>query len=264
MKSAVKLRTPPPQENQVRLPNRQQRRKYNQVYKTNLTLQDFALNKAVEELQAGRDVSWLSNYISADMLPHKDNWDLFPDGTKVKLRADRILDRPAKYLSEKFVDWVKANQDEEFVISREKKEGENTKGLISLRYAEEGKDTDESKTWLFDLYADLKVWSDADQDYVEPQRVEDREAAVDDVRQSLALVKNFEQSIPENSPDWDKIRTIETAYNEHTLGNIIISEPTTWQDYDSQLQTILEAATMTATTESEEETEPEEETQEQQ
>ena len=223
------------------LPNRTMRRNYNKKNKTNLKLQDWALAKAVNDIQEGKDVSWLSNYVSTDMLPHKDNWDLFPNGTKVKLNVQQIMSRPAKYLSEEFSNWVQANGEEEFLINRPESETANqaNKGLIPLRYVDSTKDTELSKTWLFDIYTDLLIWSEADHDYVNPQQIEDAANAFADTEQSLAMIDTFADQLPEDT-NWEKIEGIRSAVAAHKDGTTIITDPIVWQNYDSELQAILD------------------------
>ena len=238
------------------LPNRKMRRYYNKQNKTNLKLQDFALAKAINDIQEGKDVSWLSKYVSTDMLPHKDNWDLFPNGTRVKLNTTQILSRPPKYLSEEFSKWVQDNAEEDFVIRRPESEEENklNKGLVPLGYVDAEKDTDESRTWLFDIYTDLLVWSEADQSYVSPQRIEDATNAFADVEQSLTMIDTFAGQLPEETP-WTKIEAIKAAVSGHKDGTAQIMDPIVWQDYDSQLQAILDTVKPTESDDSEDEEE---------
>lgn len=219
-----------------RLPNRKERRAMNKANKRRMTLQDFALAYAVQGLQKGEDISWLQPYLPTDAITHKDNWDLFPDGTKAKINYEGVTSRPPKYLSTEFRDWIEENKEEEFTINRDMEDAER-KGLVSLRYIDESKDTEQSKLWLFDLYTDLLVWSDLENTYVNPQKVEDLINELDNVKQSLALCDTMDLEAEEQ--DYQDIEKIRQAIDDHEKGAKFIADPVEWQNMDSILQNII-------------------------
>ena len=224
----------------MRLPNRAERKAYNKAHKTHYTLQDFALMYAVNGIQKGEDISWLKPYLPTDMISHKDNWDLFPDGTKVKLSYEGITSRPPRYLSLEFKDWVEKNKEEEFTVFRDP-EDKDRKGLVAVRYVDSAKDTEQSKTWLFDMYSDLLVWSPEDNDYVNPQRVEDRENEIANVKQSLAVCDSLDVTVEEK--EYNRIEEIRKILKKHEDGVKKIADPIEWQNMDSELQDIIEKMT---------------------
>ncbi len=221
----------------MRLPNRKERRAFNKKNKTNHTLQDFALMRAINGVQQGEDISWLKPYLPVDLVPHKDNWELFPDGTVVKLNYEGIMARPPKYLSDEFKAWVEENKDEQFKIFRDP-EDENRKGLLGLHYEDETKDTDFSKALLFDMYSDLLAWDKIDNDFVNPQRVEDRENEIANVKQSLIMCDSLEVEVSEE--EYKKIEDIRKALENQENGTSVIADPLEWQNMDSILQAILD------------------------
>lgn len=220
------------------LPNRAERRKYNKQHKTRATLQDFALAYAVKGIQNNEDISWLKPYLPTDLIAHKDNWDLFPDGTKIKLNYEGVMSRPQKYLSDEFKAWIEVNKDEEFTIFRDP-EDENRKGLIAVRYIDESKDTEQSKAWLFDLYSDLLVWSKYEDKYVLPQSIEDMENQLANVKQSLAMIK--ELAVEDVTEEENAVIEYATqAVQDHENGARVIANAAEWGNIDSDLQTIIE------------------------
>lgn len=224
----------------MRLLNHKERRAYNKAHKTNHTLQDFALMYAVDGIQKGQDISWLKPYLPMDLLAHKDNWELFPDGTKVKLNYDGVMARPLKYLSAEFKAWVEENKEEEFTIFRDP-EDKDRKGLLALRYVDETKDTDFSKTLLFDMYSDLLAWSELEKGYVNPQKIEDLVNEIANIKQSLGMCDKLDLEVEEE--DYKKIEDIKKSLEDHENGTNVVVDPVVWQNMDSDLQTILEKAT---------------------
>lgn len=221
----------------MKLPSRKQRRDYNKKHKTSFSLQDFALMYAVSGVQEGKDISWLKPYLPTDLIPHKDNWDLFPDGTVVKLNYKGIHSRAPEYLTDEFKDWVEENKEEKFFVYRDPEE-KDRRGLVSLRYVAESKNTDFSKALLFDLYSDLLVWSDLEKNYILPQKREDLENRIADVKQSLLLCDDFGIAVSDETRA--KIEKIKKDVEEHENGTKIIAEPVEWQNMDSILQNIIE------------------------
>lgn len=224
----------------MRLPNRAERRKYNKEHKTHATLSDFALAYAIDGIQKGEDISWLKPYLPTDLISHKDNWDLFPDGTKVRLNYDGIMSRPARYLSEELTNWVEANKDEEFTVWRDP-EDKTRRGLVSVHYLDVSKDTDLSKTWLFDMYSDLLVWSADTNTYMDPQTVEDIENTIADVKQSLTLFDSL--NVPVSDDDYNKVGNIRKALQSHEDGEQTISDLNEWTNMDSDILAIVEKMT---------------------
>ena len=229
----------------MRILNHKERRAYNKAHKTNYTFQDFALMYAVNGIQKGEDISWLKPYLPMDLLAHKDNWELFPDGTKVKLNYEGVMARPPKYLSPEFKEWIEQNKEEEFTIFRDP-EDKDRKGLLALRYVDETKDTDFSKTLLFDMYSDLLAWSELENTYVNPQKIEDLENQIANVKESLRLCDTLDIDSYEESK---QIINIREALEEHEEGKKVIADPVEWQNMDSILQNILEKETTTPETE---------------
>ena len=221
----------------MRLPNRAERRAYNKKNKSSYTLQDFALSRAIQGLQSGENIDWLKKYLPTDMVAHKDNWELFPDGTKVMLNYEGINARPKKYLSDQLKNWVEENKEEIFTIFRDK-EDPDTKGLISVRYVDSTKDTEMSKTWLFDLYSDLLVWSDEENKFVAPQKVEDVENELTNVKQSLALLDNMED-FPVYGGKRNMVEKIRENIHNHENGIEYITDPVEWQNMDSTLLELI-------------------------
>ncbi len=229
----------------MRLPNRDKRKAYNKAHKTHYTLQDFALMYAIDGIQKGQDISWLKPYLPMDLIAHKDNWDLFPDGTKAKLNYEGIMSRPPKYLSDEFKAWVEENKEEEFTLFRDP-EDKNRNGLLALHYVDAEKDTDFSKTLLFDLYSDLFVYSELENTYVNPQKIEDLENQIANVKESLKLCDALDIDTYEETK---QIVSIREALEEHEDGKKVIADPVEWQNMDSILQNILEKETTTPETE---------------
>ena len=240
----------------MRLPNRAERRKYNKEHKTHATLSDFALAYAVNGIQKGEDISWLKPYLPTDLISHKDNWDLFPDGTKVRLNYDGIMSRPTQYLSEELTKWVEANKNEEFTVWRDP-EDKTRRGLVSVHYLDVSKDTDLSKTWLFDMYSDLLVWSADTNTYVDPQTIEDIENTIVDVKQSLALFDSL--NVPVDNDDYNKVENIRSALQNHEDGEKIIGDLNEWTNMDSDILAMVEKITTPDEVLDEEETEAGEE-----
>ena len=205
---------------------------------------------AVNGIQKGEDITWLKPYLPADLLSHKDNWDLFPDGTKVKLNYDGVMARPVKYLSDDFKAWVEENKEEEFTIFRDP-EDKDRKGLLALRYVDEAKDIDFSKTLLFDMYSDLLAWSELEKTFVTPQKIEDLENGIANVKQSLKMCEGLDAEVEEE--DYKKFEEIKKSLEDHENGTNVIVDPVVWQNMDSDLQVILENATTLPETEEPEE-----------
>lgn len=237
----------------MRLPNRKERRNYNKQHKTSLSLQDFALAYAIQGAQKGEDISWLRSYLNPEMFPHKDNWDLFPNGTEVRLNFDQIMARPDKYLSEEFKNWVIDNKEEIFTVYRDP-EDKSRKGLVTLHYKDESRDTEQSLTWLFDMYSDLLVWSKENNDFVDPQKAEDLSSEVANTKETITMIRQlFIDNIPEDIlPALEKA---EEKIEKHESGEEYIGNPVEWQNIDNELQVFLKEAT-------EDVVEPEEETSE--
>lgn len=220
-----------------RLPNREERKAYNKAHKTHYTLQDFAMAFAVQGLQKGEDINWLRPYLPKEAFPHRDNWELFPDGTLIRLNVEHLLDRPVQFLSKKFMDWVNENADETFVLYRDK-ENADRRDLVGVHYQDPSKDTTMSLTWLFDLYYDLLVWSELENKFVEPQRIEDQENAKDDVKQLITLLNETDADLlPEEK---EALATAETRMKNHEMGIEVVYEPMAWQNTYDSLQTILD------------------------
>ena len=224
----------------MRILNHKERRAYNKAHKTNYTFQDFALMYAVNGIQKGQDISWLKPYLPMDLLAHKDNWELFPDGTKVKLNYEGVMARPPKYLSPEFKEWIEQNKEEEFTIFRDPEDKER-KGLLALRYLDETKDTDFSKTLLFDMYSDLLAWSELEKNYVNPQKIEDLANEIANLKQSLNMYDKLDIEVKEE--EYKKIEDIRKALEKHENGTSVITDPIVWQNMDSDIQAILEKET---------------------
>ena len=224
----------------MRLLNHKERRAYNKAHKTHYTLKDFALAHAIDGIQKGQDISWLKPYLPMDLIAHKDNWELFPDGTKVKLNYDGIMSRPEQYLSQEFKAWVNENKEEEFTIFRDP-EDKDRRGLLALRYVDETKNTDFSKTLLFDMYSDLLVLSKLENNYILPQKIEDLENEIANVKQSITMCDELNLEV--EAEDYKKIEDIKKSLETHENQTNPITDPIIWQNMDSELQTILEKAT---------------------
>ena len=238
---------------------KKERRKFNKQNKTTLSLQDFALAYAVKGAQKGEDISWLRPYLDPNMLPHKDNWDLFPNGTNVRLNYEQIMARPEKYMSQQFKNWVDNNKEEVFTVYRDTENPSNNRGLVTLHYLDETRDTEESLTWLFDMYSDILVWSKEFNDYVDPQKVEDLSNEIANTKESFAIVTQlFGEEIPEDI--LPTINEISDKIDAHDNGEAYISNVVDWQNMDNELRVIIEDGADF----DEEETEETEETEEDQ
>lgn len=225
----------------MRLPNRAERRKYNKQNKTSLSLQDFALAYAVQGVQKGEDISWLRSYLNPDVFPHKDNWDLFPNGTEVRLNVDQIMARPEKYLSEEFKNWVMDNKEEIFTVYRDP-EDKSTKGLVTLHYKDATRDTEQSLTWLFDMYSDLLVWSKENNNFIDPQKAEDLSSEVANTKETISMIKQLlGEDIPEDITS--VLDTVTNKIEKHEAGEEYIGDPIEWQNMDNELQVILKDVT---------------------
>ena len=102
-------------EKQVKRLNRTER----QLGKAVTNLKEVMGSIAIRRLQSGiadsKDIEILRNSNFA----HLDNVEACPDGTKCKLNVEGIQSRPQKDLTDKFKDWVEANKEKEFTITRE-------------------------------------------------------------------------------------------------------------------------------------------------
>lgn len=178
--------------------NRAQRRQANRRFRTNYKRQDFDLFIAVERLKNGiTDLSDLD--IPAEIM-HLDNTDLAPDGTKVMLNADAILNRKDK-MSQRFLDWVRFYRNKVFTITRE----DTKRSLVALaeddglHYEnEENKEEMPPQRWLFDLYTDLLVQDD-DLEFRPLAEIEQRKAQAEkltrqerkDIKATLEMENNY-------------------------------------------------------------------------
>ena len=133
-------------EKQVKRLNRTER----QLGKAVTNLKEVMGSIAIRRLQSGiadsKDIEILRNSNFA----HLDNVEACPDGTKCKLNVEGIQSRPQKDLTDKFKDWVEANKEKEFTITREGARN----SLVCL-----AEDETEPK-WLFDLYTDLLIYDE--------------------------------------------------------------------------------------------------------
>jgi len=227
----------------VVIPNRAQRRAYNKKMKKKYTLQDFAIARAVEGMQNGEtDFTWLKKYVPQDFITHKDNWDLFPNGTKVKLNSEAILSRPQEYLSADFKAWVEENKEEIFTVVRDPENKEN-KGLVSVHYLDDTKDTEQSKTWLFDMFNDLYVWNDYAMNYLDPNEVESFINAMDNTKESLTVFENIDnlsrELEDEDLKKIDEIRSQIEKYDKQKGVEKLEVSSTNWSNYDSTLQNLI-------------------------
>ena len=178
--------------------NRAQRRQANRRFRTHYKRQDFDLFIAVERLKHGiTDLSDLD--IPAEMM-HLDNQDLAPDGTKVKLNADAILNRKGKW-NQRFLDWVRFYKNRTFTITREDTE----RSLVALTEDDPlhdesflGEEEKPRQRWLFDLYTDLLVRDD-DFEFRPLAEIEERKAQEEkltrqerkDIKTALEMETNY-------------------------------------------------------------------------
>lgn len=173
-----------------RLPNHEERRAFNKRNHTNYQLADFAIMAAVQGLQKGEDINWLKPYIPWDRFPHKDNWALFPNGTKLRLNVNNFLSRPQKDLTEEFKNWVLDHKDVDLTLYRDI-EDQGRKGLVSVS---------EDPRWLFDLYFDMLVWDNDAQTFVDPQNYENRIGLKEEIDKQYATCVNSIDFEDEEAP----------------------------------------------------------------
>lgn len=135
--------------------NREQRRAYNKQHKTKYTREDFDTALALARITNGQfdfnDVARAHNFV------HIDNTELAPDGTVVKINYEDVYKRPQEDLTDEFKEFVEANKDTEFHLTRESAKDSLVCLEEDVRYAEiDGKQVVKPK-FLFDLYSDLLI-----------------------------------------------------------------------------------------------------------
>ena len=82
------------------------------------------------------------------------------------------------------------------------------------------------------------VWSELENKFVEPQRIEDQENAKDDVKQLITLLNETDADLlPEEE---EALATAEDRMKNHEMGIEVVYEPMAWQNTYDSLQTILD------------------------
>lgn len=136
-----------------------------QCHKTLTSVQSLLGMMAMKRVQNGtadsKDIEILRNSDFA----HLDNEMACPNGTKCKLNVEAVQARPQDDLTDKFKNWIEANRDKEFTITREGARN----SLVCL-----AEDETEPK-WLFDLYTDLLIFDEATNSYLPLETIADRE-----------------------------------------------------------------------------------------
>lgn len=148
-------------EKQVKRLNRAER----QLGKTLTDVKAVLGTMAIRRLQNGvadsKDIELLRNSNFA----HLDNVEACPDGTRCKLNVEEIQSRPQDDLTDKFKEWIEANKDKEFTITRENARN----SLVSLT------EDETEPRWLFDLYTDLLIYDEATDSFEPLEKIADRE-----------------------------------------------------------------------------------------
>lgn len=149
--------------------NREQRRKLNKRYKVNYSADEWRMIELYTQIRSGdldvHDLSGLAPEMRQKI--HIDNENLVPEGTEVKLNAEEILSRPVE-MQEAYREWVKANADKVFHVTREEAEAsmvclkEDVEDIKKQR-EEKGEANVDHLVWLFDIYNDLLFLSAKDQ-----------------------------------------------------------------------------------------------------
>ena len=148
-------------EKQVKRINKVERRNHKPLTNIEHMLGMMAINRVKRGVCDSNDIEILRN----SKLVHLDNEMACPEGTRCKLNSEEIFKRPQKDLSEKFKDWVQANKDKDFTITRDGA----SNSLVCL-----AEDETEPK-WLFDLYTDLLIYDEATESYVPLETLEVKE-----------------------------------------------------------------------------------------
>ena len=169
--------------------NREARRKINKQRAKKglgaLSRQDFDLQAAMDRIQNGSsDLRGLS-------LPnvfHLDRIDLFPDGTKVKLNLESIINRPVQATDDPtIVEWSKAHAQDILTLSRK----DAIQGLVGVEEDDRGGGA--RKPHMFDLFTELLVWDEKSQDFITPEAEPIKTAGQAQEEKDLRKVKEYEE-----------------------------------------------------------------------
>lgn len=131
------------------------RRKYNKKNHTNYTREEFAQIVAMARIKSG-NMNFSDLGLNKPFV-HMDNEVVAPEDSIVKLNYDKIYDRPTEDKTQEFIDWVEANKDKEFHLTREGAENSLVSLKEDIRYTELDGEKVQSPRWLFDLYCDLLI-----------------------------------------------------------------------------------------------------------